>query len=536
MNLAVYIRVSTLQQVKHGDSLDGQKESAKRWAEDRNHVITDWYIDEGKSAYKDTYRPQFQRLINDVSSGELCVDAILVFSLSRFSRRLLQQLNVFEELKNNGVRVLSITESLPEDTSANFLMSSVIGIINEQQSEQNSKNVKARLADTAKKNCFTGGKPPYGYKSIEFELEHHKRYKLEIRPDESIYVKKIFDLSLKGEHGKPMGVKNIATWLNEHGVKRRGVPWTSNSVNKLLRHTVYIGQRIYHSTATPTGVVEEISVLEPAIIDKELFHKVGEGLDLRAPKNTEVNKGPLSKSLLTGLLKCGECGSNMSLVTGKSGRYKYYVCNRKKKERVSVCSCPYLPKNHIDKVVLNTVINEVLDSNHIDECLKKMKSILKDKRSKASKNLMQLNNRHTRLEQSVSMLLEQIGLGELATSKTVNQFILDKEKEMALIDNQISALNSLSKVPVMKFSENDVLEFISKATQYLKFQSEESAKQLLLNLVDKIIVEPDRKSLKMVCPNMGVISLVSKTKMGTEFSVPIFVSIWRRDRDLNPRY
>ncbi|MCF4174546.1 recombinase family protein [Vibrio sp. McD22-P3] len=528
MKVAAYIRVSTLEQVKYGDSLDGQKESAKRWARENGHTITTWYVDEGRSAYKGTHRPSFQKLIEDVSSGELEIDAILVFSLSRFSRRLLQQLNAFEILKNNNVTVLSITEPLPDDPSSNFLMTTVIGMVNEQQSQQNSKNVKERLADTARKNYFTGGRIPYGYTSIDVEGEDKlRRKKLEIHPDESHVVKKIFNLALNGINGKAMGIKAIYTWLNENGLTFRGKRWTRNSVNRILRNTTYIGEFVFRTNTSNSGITEEIIVTVPRIIEDDKFRKVGDGLDFRKPSNTEKNKGPLSKSLLTGILRCGKCGSNMSLMSGKSGRYQYYVCNQKKNVSAKACSCPYLSKEHIDKAVLGAITNEVLNIEHVNSCLGRVKEILDDKRSASSQSVMQLNNKRTRLEQSISTLLEQIGTGQLMSSTTVNQFILDKEKELAFVRDQLSELESLANILGMKFSKEGASQFIQRATQYILSTEEETLKQFLMVLVDQIVVLPNQQQLKMTCSNMGMLNLIPKTKMGTDFSVPIFVSMWR---------
>ena len=149
---------------------------------------------------------------------------------------------------------------------------------------------------------------------------------------------------------------------------------------------------------------------------------------------------------------------------------------------------------------------------------------------------MQLNNKRTRLEQSISTLLEQIGTGQLMSSTTVNQFILDKEKELAFVRDQLSELESLANIPGMKFSKEGASQFIQRATQYILSAEEETLKQFLMVLVDQTVVLPNQQQLKMTCSNMGMLNLIPKTKMGTDFSVPIFVSMWRRDRDLNPRY
>ncbi len=151
MKLACYVRVSTLEQVTHGDSLDGQKISAKTSAKEKGHQITHWYIDEGKSAYKNIKRREFERMISDISNGEIAVEGVLVFSLSRLSRTLLEQLKAMEVLKEKGVSVLSIMEPYISENKSSFILSSVIGMVNQQQSEQNSDKVVHRLADTARK-------------------------------------------------------------------------------------------------------------------------------------------------------------------------------------------------------------------------------------------------------------------------------------------------------------------------------------------------------------------------------------------------
>ncbi|MFA0412338.1 recombinase family protein [Vibrio renipiscarius] len=536
MNIACYVRVSTSQQVHFGDSLDGQKISALKWANDNGHNITHWYIDKGKSAYKNIKRPQFEKLITDIVNQNINIDGVLVFSLSRLARNLQEQLNMLKILETRNINIYSITETIPDEVSASFLMTSVIGIINEQQSEQNSKNVKHQLAETARKGYFTGGVIPFGYISVDVDGEQNKRRKrLEINPEEKILVEKTFKMYHSGLSGKPMGIKNITAWLNNNGIYYRNSRWTPNSINRILRNRCYTGEFIYVSTVDKNNP-EEIIVPVPRIIEESVFNSVGETLEFRKPKNTAINKGPLSKSLLTGVLSCGQCGSQMSLSYGKSGKYKYYVCNSKKKYSPLSCNTPYLKKDYIDNIVLDILKKKIINEDNIDLCNQYIKSLVNANKSRTNSELLHLKNAYSTTEKSIVTLLDQIGAGNVEPSPTTKEFVRKKEKELSSIKRQIDKIKMMRSVPSMKFGQRDIKKFLYKVRAYIERVDEESMKQLIMHLITKIEVDTEKKKLAIECPNLAIIDLVSKTKMGTDFSVPIFVSMWRRDRDLKTIY
>lgn len=68
--VGIYCRVSTQDQVREGFSLSEQEERLRKLCDYKGYEIVDIYIDEGISA-KDTNRPQFQRMLNDVKNGRI---------------------------------------------------------------------------------------------------------------------------------------------------------------------------------------------------------------------------------------------------------------------------------------------------------------------------------------------------------------------------------------------------------------------------------------------------------------------------------
>ena len=65
LRVALYIRVSTEEQVRHGLSLEAQKEALVTYAKENGWKIVDFYIDEGMTARKKlSKRKEFQRLLH----------------------------------------------------------------------------------------------------------------------------------------------------------------------------------------------------------------------------------------------------------------------------------------------------------------------------------------------------------------------------------------------------------------------------------------------------------------------------------------
>ena len=88
----IYIRVSTAMQVD-GYSLEAQKERLMKFAEFQEMEVVREYCDAGKSGKSITGRPEFQRMLQDVSEERDGVAFILVFKLSRFGRNAADVLN-----------------------------------------------------------------------------------------------------------------------------------------------------------------------------------------------------------------------------------------------------------------------------------------------------------------------------------------------------------------------------------------------------------------------------------------------------------
>lgn len=116
----IYARYSCDQQTEQ--SIEGQLHVCKEYAEKNNIVILDTYIDRAMTGTNDN-RPDFRRMIMD--SAKRLWNMIIVYKLDRFSRNKYETAIHKKTLKDNGVKVVSAMENIP-DTPEGIILESLL--------------------------------------------------------------------------------------------------------------------------------------------------------------------------------------------------------------------------------------------------------------------------------------------------------------------------------------------------------------------------------------------------------------------------
>lgn len=118
----IYARYSSDSQTEQ--SIEGQMRICEEYAKKNNIVILDKYIDRAMTGTNDN-RPDFQRMLKDSDSRTW--NYVLVYKLDRFSRNKYEMAVHKKTLKDNGVRVISATEYIPDSPEAIILESMLEG-------------------------------------------------------------------------------------------------------------------------------------------------------------------------------------------------------------------------------------------------------------------------------------------------------------------------------------------------------------------------------------------------------------------------
>lgn len=364
MYVALYARVSTTRQAEKDLSIPDQLNQMREWCTANNHVVVQEFIEPGASATDDK-RPVFQQMVANATTVTPPYQAIVVHSRSRFFRDLYEFLFYERRLKRSGCKVLSITQQTSDDP-AGEMASKIFSLFDEYSSKENGKHTLRAMKENAKRNYFNGSRPCYGYRAVDcfMDAEETKRKKrVEIDPEEANIVREIFNLYLNGKQGRSLGILEIAKTLNDRCITIRGSKWSKSRIHEVLTNRAYIGEYYFnkrdHKTRTIKPESEWIPLSIEPIIDLATFEIVRIRRESRAPDKV-APRILNSPTLLTGLLKCGICGGGLTTATGKSGRYKYYKCNKRTSQGKHVCDAPALPMDKLDAVVMDTLLNKVL--------------------------------------------------------------------------------------------------------------------------------------------------------------------------------
>lgn len=164
MKAVIYARYSSDNQRE--ESIEGQLRECKEYAEKNNITILSNYIDRAFSAKTDN-RSSFQNMIKDSAKG--LFDIVFVWKLDCFARNRYDSAHYKGILRKNGVKVISVTEVIAEDSTGILLESLLEGYAEFYSAELSEKIIRGRT-ENALKCKFNGGTILIGYK-IDIEIK-----------------------------------------------------------------------------------------------------------------------------------------------------------------------------------------------------------------------------------------------------------------------------------------------------------------------------------------------------------------------------
>ena len=161
IRVALYIRVSTEEQAKHGLSLADQREALIAYAAAHGMEVVGIYEDAGISARKPyKKRPALMRLLDDCRAGK--IDTILFVKLDRWFRNVAGYYAVQEVLDKNHVDWQAIREDYETRTASGRLKVNIMLSVAQDEADRTSERIKAINESKRAKGQPTNGKTPIG--------------------------------------------------------------------------------------------------------------------------------------------------------------------------------------------------------------------------------------------------------------------------------------------------------------------------------------------------------------------------------------
>ncbi|MBR5862209.1 MAG: recombinase family protein [Bacteroidales bacterium] len=309
---ALWERVSTEEQAKHGYSIQTQVEALEEYAGKSRIKIVDHYCDEGVSAGKPyRQRPEMMRLLKDVNDGK--IDIIIFTRLDRWFRNVKEYFKVQEILEDNRVEWKAIWEDYDTTTPNGRMAITIFLAIAQAEREKGAERIREVFHNKRKnrESFFGPNSTPIGYMEVPDEDGIMRLVK---DPDIEDAMQAFWDIAVKYENVD----KAARTITLEYGLTRSRKKWY-----ELVKKEIYTG--------TYKGVTEYC----PAYVSREDWIRL-------------QNRGSIKKTqhdriyLFAGLIRCPLCGKKLSSKyckqTRKSGKEKEYFSYRCPDKEIRLCA------------------------------------------------------------------------------------------------------------------------------------------------------------------------------------------------------
>lgn len=438
--VALYMRVSTDQQAKHGDSLREQQDTLYDYVKSQKDLkVVGEYVDGGISGQK-LNRDEFQNLLEEVKKDK--IDIILFTKLDRWFRNLRHYLNIQEILEKHNVSWNAVSQQYYDTTTAygRTFIAQVMSFA-ELEAQIDSERIKAVMANKIAQGEVVSGKIPLGY-SI-------KNKKLEKNSDAPM-VEDTFDHYIQNG-----SMHKTVQYLET----RYGVIRDYQSVKNMLTNEKYIGKLRNNNNYCPRIVSDEKFNMVQHMLSKNLKHNTKRAYIFRS------------------LVKCAHCGGSMSgqyisaRYTKKDKSVSVYErrCYRCAKRRNNTMRCDnkrIVYENQLEQYMLNQTRN-ILAQTKVD--------FDKERQKQAPK----LNNR-----KKIETKLERLKKAYLNEIIEIEEYKKDRQK---LIDE----LEAIKIIPMP--TNNKMIDFFL-SDEFLDIYSNSTAEDkqsIWRSIIDRIEIDND---------------------------------------------
>lgn len=447
--VALYCRVSTVEQAEEGYSIGEQERILIEYCNQHNYTVYRTYADKGISGKDIKHRPAIQELLYDASEKKF--NMVISWKINRISRKLSDAIKIVETLERYGITYRSYSEPFESDTPAGKMQFQMMALIGEFERSTIAQNVKMGMCAKAKQGEWCGGIAPLGYKWVAMEKNERssrKKSRLEIDETEAETVRLIYELYASGK-----GYKAIVNQINKMGYKTKlGNAFSVAQLKTILTNPVYIGKVRFNvrrdwnekrrHNINPNPIISE--GIHEAIIDEELWNRVQCIMSEKSGKPSRIYDGEYP---LTGILRCPECGAGMvisrttnTLKDGTKKRIVYYACGEWKNKGTAVCHSNSIRAEKANAVVYRELEKLFSNEKFLRAVMKKVNEereqqlkTAKAECKKCEKELILLERRKDKLftayEEEVITSTEFLERKKVLTEETT---VLQSKKEQAM--------------------------------------------------------------------------------------------------------
>lgn len=463
------------------------------------------YKDVGFSG-KNINRPNFERLIKDIKCGK--INALVSYKLDRISRSITDFAQLLQLFSKYNVKYISSTEQFDTSSPVGRAMIYIVMVFAQLERETTTQRVTDNCRFRASRGLFMGGNTPIGYTSKKIVLDGRNASVLKINEKDIKTVKDIFSLYLSG-----FNTHQIARRLNALGITTsKNNNFSANAVLRILQNFTYCcnspeiyefaklkGYEVFNDIAAfdgkhgmccyfknyerhkPSDIKNRLIAVgrhEPAISAKD-FIAVQNMID--AAKTGPRRMKSSSRSYLSGLLKCAQCGHSFGLkYTSKiSGEYSYYYCRGRAGRGDSTCSNDLW----ISARELEPRIEKLLFAHAaqvLKDCVLQQAPVIENESvTKAKRELAECRS-------SIKNLISGIGKGNEVIDRHITDYITELDAKCRVLEKEIEEQKS---IPQQGDCEEDIQKIAQEIPELLLSVGTAQKNRIARAFIDNITVD-----------------------------------------------
>nr|WP_244547196.1 recombinase family protein [Bradyrhizobium sp. Gha] len=426
LKAAIYARFSDKEK-QTDKSIEDQVALCRAMCARDGLTVVQVYSDRGISGASTLNRLALQRMMRDAKAGKFAV--VVAESLDRISRDQEDLAGIHKRLNFARVEIRTFV-----DNTVGEIHVGVKGLVGALYLKDLAQKTRRGQAGVVRDGRHNGGRS-FGYRPVL-----GRPGILEIDEAEADTVRRIFELYLDGNTPR-----DVAARLNKERVPGpRGGVWNASTIggsrtrrNGILQNDLYAGRIIWNrqsfvkdpetgrriSRPNPRDQWMQAEAEHLRIIDKKTWARAQGRVGDRA--GTPHKARPVH--LLSGLVKCGKCGSGMiACGSGKDGIR--LMCSRRKE--TGLCDNALgVPRSVVEDRVLKGIEQHLADPDLVAEYVAEFHRMSRELNSKAAGKIRAIEKRLSTVNTAIGRLVDAIVSGTPARAVQDRLAALEAERD-----------------------------------------------------------------------------------------------------------
>ncbi|TCS91303.1 site-specific DNA recombinase [Keratinibaculum paraultunense] len=525
MKIAIYSRKSKY--TGKGESIQNQIEMCKDYCNkhfDQCEFII--YEDEGFSG-GDKDRPQFKSMMSDAKKGKF--ETVVCYRLDRISRNVLDFSQTLEELNNKNISFISINEQFDTSTPIGRAMTYIATVFAQLERETIAERIRDNMIQLAKTGRWLGGVTPTGFDSkeviyIDPSGKERKMFKLTPIPEEIKIIRLIYSKFLELD-----SLTQLETFCIQNDIKtKNGNDYTRFTLRSILTNPVYAtadedtynyfvdndyevyadlneftgnkGIMAYNKTIQKKNTTNKLRDSSEWIIAVGKHPGIIKGSDwVRVQNMIERNRSKTfrkvknSESLLSGILRCGNCGSFMRPKMGRVNKDGiqafYYICELKEKSKREKCNIKNIKGNDLDQLVIDELKKLSYEGSTLSRKIEKDRVSITSTQSSLKTEIDEIKASIDNNDKAIANLINSLSEGqESSAAKYIINQIDELDKKNSKLKKRLLELKEKRESNYLKENDIEIIDDImTKFATMIDTADVIQKRNLIRSVVDKII-------------------------------------------------